>query len=433
MLKSLHLREVGPAPTFDAELGERLNIFTGDNGLGKTFLLDVAWWALTKTWVGEQAMPRTEGAAGRAPMITYDIVRDTPGKHPPFEATFHFPSQGWLPAPGPPVGAGLVIYARVDGGFSVWDPARNKGRGEPDLETASPDRPAAFHFTPKELWWGLPSNGNGKVICNGLIRDWVNWQNRSRARKAAEKFPFAALERVIKHLSPDEDELIELGDPMRVSLENAIDIPTIRLPYGTIPITVASAGIRRITGLAYLLVWAWHEHCLAAELRHERPRSRVLLLMDEVESHLHPKWQRRVLPSVLTVAEALRAALTVQVIATTHAPLVLASVETLFDKNRDRLFSFELPSGSEEVVLSELPWTKQGDAVNWLVSDAFGLRQARSKEAEEAIEAAQAFMRGDKRKLPKGLRTKEAIDHALRQRLSELDPFWPRWSVEAQT
>jgi len=32
MLKSLRLQDVGPAPSFDIEFSERLNIFMGDNG-----------------------------------------------------------------------------------------------------------------------------------------------------------------------------------------------------------------------------------------------------------------------------------------------------------------------------------------------------------------------------------------------------------------
>ena len=40
MLKSLRLTDVGPAPSFDIDFTDRLNIFTGDNGLGKSFILD---------------------------------------------------------------------------------------------------------------------------------------------------------------------------------------------------------------------------------------------------------------------------------------------------------------------------------------------------------------------------------------------------------
>ena len=53
MLKSLRLTNVGPAPTMDLEFGARLNLLTGDNGLGKSFLLDIAWWSLTRKWPAE--------------------------------------------------------------------------------------------------------------------------------------------------------------------------------------------------------------------------------------------------------------------------------------------------------------------------------------------------------------------------------------------
>jgi predicted ATP-binding protein involved in virulence len=58
MLKELHLKSVGPSPQFDVEFADKLNIFTGDNGLGKSFLLDVAWWVLTGNWVEQPAYPQ---------------------------------------------------------------------------------------------------------------------------------------------------------------------------------------------------------------------------------------------------------------------------------------------------------------------------------------------------------------------------------------
>lgn len=52
MLSELHLVDTGPGPKLDLELGPRLNVLTGDNGLGKSFVLDVIWWVLTGVWVG---------------------------------------------------------------------------------------------------------------------------------------------------------------------------------------------------------------------------------------------------------------------------------------------------------------------------------------------------------------------------------------------
>lgn len=37
MLRALHMKDVGPAARFDLTLGERLNVLTGDNGLGESF------------------------------------------------------------------------------------------------------------------------------------------------------------------------------------------------------------------------------------------------------------------------------------------------------------------------------------------------------------------------------------------------------------
>ncbi len=41
MLKHLELKNVGPAARMKLDFGSRLNLLTGDNGLGKSFLLDM--------------------------------------------------------------------------------------------------------------------------------------------------------------------------------------------------------------------------------------------------------------------------------------------------------------------------------------------------------------------------------------------------------
>ncbi|MCP3911321.1 MAG: AAA family ATPase, partial [Actinomycetia bacterium] len=57
MLESLRFKDVGPAPELHVDFSPRLNFLTGDNGLGKTFLLDVAWWVLTQTWARAPVVP----------------------------------------------------------------------------------------------------------------------------------------------------------------------------------------------------------------------------------------------------------------------------------------------------------------------------------------------------------------------------------------
>ena len=50
MLERLAFENIGPSSSLSLEFAPRLYLLTGDNGLGKTFVLDAAWWALTRTW-----------------------------------------------------------------------------------------------------------------------------------------------------------------------------------------------------------------------------------------------------------------------------------------------------------------------------------------------------------------------------------------------
>jgi hypothetical protein len=435
MLRTLQMRDVGPAPRFDVEFSDRLNVFTGDNGLGKSFILDIAWWALTGTWAGSPAVPKRGG--GAEPEIAY-CLKTRPGTRKRLNVSkFDFPGWEWPRPKGGPVAPSLVVYAQVDGGYSVWDPARLYR--EPD-EAAGRRQPRAIRFTAKQVWDGLPENG--QTLCNGLIRDWVQWQMQydierikgsTRTGKDGDRqkaSPFGTLERLIEQLVAIPGEPIRIGAPGRVSPLDAKDIPTLSMPYGDVPVLNVSAGIKRIVGLAYLLTWAWYEHKRASELRNQKPVENLVILIDEVESHLHPRWQRTMLPSILDVGKTLEAEVDCQFIVTTHSPLVLASLEPFFVEERDTLFWFDLKDNG--VVFRALPWAKYGDVDGWLTSPVFNLQQARSKEAEEAIGAAKAFIKNDRSALPPGLKTRAQIDKRLRELLGGQDPFLIRWALSTE-
>jgi putative AbiEii toxin of type IV toxin-antitoxin system len=407
MLEYLHLKDVGPAPDLRFEPAKRLNLITGDNGLGKSFLLDLAWWALTRTWSGTIALPTMQ----RGGTIEY-VVHGKSGAAEPVVSQFRREDESWpLNAKRPPT-PGIVVYVRIDGGFSVWDPARNYWRNDPD-------RPAAYHFTASEVWEGLTIGE--RRTSEGLERDWVNWQE-------GRKPQFAALEQVLRVLSP-VGETLQAGPPRRLFLGEGRDRPTLQVGSQEVPVSLASAGVRRALALAYFLVWAWHEHRVAAKLLGRDPEDRFVILFDEPETHLHPRWQRTIVPSVLAAIDALRDAKSTppQLLIATHSPLVLASVEPLFSPDLDELFHLKVEDG--KVILETGGCATQGDVSEWLLSDVFGLEQARSLEAEQAIEAAEAFMRGEKQ-LPKGLSTKPTIHKALQRLLPANDQFWPRWLID---
>ena len=408
MLERLDLEGVGPSPHLSFTFKPRLNLLTGDNGLGKTFVLDLAWWALTDAtgtaevpalprpdWKGKARVTSTVG--GRQGNRT--AIRDVP-RSPWREADFRRSPN-----------SGLTVYARVDGSFSVWDMVRNASH------PYGSDLPAAFHFSQDALWNGLEIDG--RTLCNGLIRDWVSWQLRADT-------PFRRLIRVLETLSPGPEEMLTPGVPTRVGIADVRDIPTLQAPYGVVPLTHASAAVRRIVGLAYLLVWAWEEHVRAAELMREPVADHVVLLVDELEAHLHPRWQRLILPSLLAVVRALREDVAVQVIAVTHSPLVLASIEPRFDEAQDALFMFDLVGN--EVKVTQADWRPRGDANAWLTSEVFDLKEPRSVEAEQAITQAKAALKNPN--LP--VEEVRRIHNELHRLLKDTDPFWPRWLARAE-
>lgn len=408
MIDYLKLKNVGNAAELELDFASRINVITGDNGLGKSFMLDLAWWALTRTWANTPAMPMRQGRS----TIEY-VVKGKKGVADPVLSAYKREDGSWPLKQSRPTMPGIVVYVRIDGGFSVWDPARNYWRTDRE-------RPAAYHFNASDVWEGL--DVNGQRVCEGLERDWVNWQE-------GRKQQFDVLQAVLETLSPSGERL-QAGPVKRVFLGEGRDRPTLLFGDTQVPVALASAGVRRILGLAYFLVWAWFEHQVAAELLGKDAERRLIILFDEPETHLHPKWQRSIIPSLLAATTTLRGkgASTPQLLVATHSPLVLASLEPVFRCEDDDLFHLELSNG--DVTVTQGHWAKQGDITNWLVSDLFGLEQARSIEAEAAIEAAEAFMRGEKDSLPVGLKTKASIHAALQRTLPAHDDFWPRWLIE---
>ena len=412
------------------ELAPRLNLITGDNGLGKSFLLDVAWWCLTRRWPQDLNHGLSSGFAARPAAMKQEAsisfrVKGA-AKSSGYQSIYAPKEQAWLGKAGRPCNPGLVIYALADGGFAVWDPARNYWLKKGNTDTS--ERIPAYVFNAKDVWNGLriAVDGIPTQVCNGLIADWASWI-RERGDDAGR------MAAVLARLAPSVDEhALQVGSTFaRMSVNDARDIPTIKMGYGQdIPILHASLGVRRITALAYVLSWAWREHCIASEQIGQPPSSRVVMLFDEIEAHLHPRWQRSIVPALLEVVQTLTedTKATVQLIAATHSPLVLASVEPLFDSEQDAWFDLDLES--QQVQLRKRPYVRLGEIGNWLVSEAFDLQEPRSLQGEQAIQAATALMNANTPPAPAQLDTAEQQLHAAG--LPDIDPFWVRWGYFAE-
>src|SRR5271169_1101215 len=106
VLEYLHLKNVGPAPEMKMDLAPRLNLITGDNGLGKSFLLDVAWWALTRRWPQDVNSKLTSGYAARPTdvkkpaSIEFGVTSKTRSVY--YTSTYEPREESWLGKAGRP-------------------------------------------------------------------------------------------------------------------------------------------------------------------------------------------------------------------------------------------------------------------------------------------------------------------------------------------
>lgn len=401
-IASLRLVNAGPSEEMQLDFGERLSLITGDNGLGKSFLLDFAWWAATGEWAEKEAVPPLNSNAGKA-SVEYTLKGHS-GSLLTTTSVFDRKLFAWSRPSSAVTVEALAVFSRADGSFAIADPLRKfTSRGGNFTNSLS-----AF-----EVW-----NGRAGVI-EGLIRDWPKWQ------AASDRKTFDRFSAVLQRLSPDDLGCLTPGPLIRLPGDPR-DIPTIVHRYGQVPVTHASSGVQRVLLLAYLIILMWQEHEIAAEQTDSPVLRRMLVIVDELEAHLHPKWQRIVLPALMSVGDLLSSDVVIQIVAATHSPMILASMETAFNVHTDVLY--HLYGEGPNVRLEETPFIKYGDASGWLTSPLFGLRHARSREAERAIEDAKA------------LHLSERVTHAeveevssrLKLHLGSDDKFWSRWLYFAE-
>ncbi len=406
-LRYLEIGSIGPAPRLIFQPSSRINLITGDNGLGKTFLLDLSWWALTQHWAGIPATPSDESITD-SPYIKFALgdsaSRSVRAKYVPSTGIWRVPRKK-------PTLSGLAVYAMLDGSFAVWDPANRSLRG-----ADSAIAPPGLKFTREEIW-----NGKERQL-EGLIRDWVKWQRRPDLYPA-----YAIFEAVLKRVLPRDLGPIKIGDSIRMR-NDAREIPTLVHPYGKVPILLESAGIRRIVTLAYLLVWAWEEHRVQAKQQHRPEERQMIVIVDEAEAHLHPKWQRAILPALLSLGRDIHREMAVQWIISSHSPLVLASGEAIWDPESDAIFHIDMTNDGN-VSFGPLPFDRRGTVDSWLSSDVFNLRLPGSTEREAAIQAA---VRLQEQEQPTFEAVQEVTDR-LKRHLPAEDSFWVRWIFFAQS
>lgn len=138
----------------------------------------------------------------------------------------------------------------------------------------------------------------------------------------------------------------------------------------TVPFRALSDGYRAYVG--WIGDMLFHV-CMGAGTGVKLADMRGVVLIDEIDLHLHPEWQRVVVP---TLANALPG---VQFIVTTHSPLVVGSLQS------GNLFLLAEEDGA--TVIRRLPERVHGkSAEQILLSPYFGLDSTRAPDVSNALQ-----------------------------------------------
>ena len=225
-----------------------------------------------------------------------------------------------------------------------------------------------------------PGDPSGSLFLDDVdlvdVEEWLLTEElasfRSDAKEEAER-RLERVKRVLIDLLPDVRDIRPRGKNYMLGYRMAIEVKT---PYGWVSISDLSLGYRT------MIAWTVDLASRLFALHPESPNplgEPAVVLVDEVDLHLHPKWQRE-LRSHLT--ERFPAT---QFVVTAHSPLVVQASE-----NENIVV---LRRQGDHVVIDNDVETVRGWRVDQvLTSDLFGLKTARAPQYDELIARREAIL-----------------------------------------
>lgn len=345
-LKSLHVENFRGFEKLDVTFDEHVTLLVGGNGAGKTAVLDAIAAGLHPLWstLAERPPTRIPDADVRHVFRDLNGVPDVQMQWPVTvrmeafaltkTATPHrlrWSTSRHAQAFTASLGDGTAareftdeLRAAVRNGdlvqlplLALYGADRTRPRGTAESRTSA----------------GVPSRADGydgSLSAGASGERLVAWMRRRTAEEVQQQqanggYKHPQLRAVVSAVEACVDGVTGFRfDLMRDEIQ-------VRVGERMIAYAMLSAGYRNMIAMVADIARraATLNPQLGADAAHE---AAGIVLIDEIELHLHPKWQRGVIPSLR------RAFPKMQFIATTHSPQVLASVERgqvrLFDDNR---------------------------------------------------------------------------------------------------
>jgi len=379
-ISKLTLQRFRGAQDLPLDLDDKLNVFVGMNGAGKSSILDAS--AIMLSWLANRI--KHAGASGR-PIAESDIRNGESS-------------------------ANLAIQLCDEGTYFGWNLAKvRKGYSKKDLVSVL----ISASETAKGIQAGITEH-NGKVNIPLFAYYPVNRAVLDIPLRIREKHQFGLLSAYEESLTSGanfrtffewfreredlenenrkyKDDLIkpddfELPDPQLTVVRRALEIfmpdfQNLTVRRQPLRMEVTKKGQRLTVNQL-----SDGEKCLMAMVGDLARRMAIanperndpllgdgIVMIDEIDLHLHPKWQRLVVPSLREVFP------NCQFFISTHSPHVITHVKP------ENLFLMNMTDAGELEAVR--PNESYGKAVDRVLEDLMGLATTRPNQVESALRA----------------------------------------------
>lgn len=342
--RSIQIKDIGGIDSLNLSFSRNMNLICGPNGIGKTTILE----CIAQMYAGERThiiKKRVNSEAGSIDGIIFDDEKQKEITQNCLVAVFG-PSDSDYHSPVPEASKSLLSL-KVARTFSYQA-----------LPSVSKDTEKQSHQI---------SNDNKNGVNLNEVKNWfVNrylYEPHGEALTQTQKYNLQKSKEFFGLLNPEFSfSRVDAGS-------NEIMVKT---PAGEIYYEYLSSGFKSCLSILFGIV-------KELEYRFKNPGIKLdefngVVLIDELELHLHPEWQTKV-SKILQSAFPLA-----QFIVTTHSPHIIQSAQPeeviALESNRGRIFKRDLPS-------TEFGF--QGWTIEEVLQDVMGMINTRTEAYSNAL------------------------------------------------
>ena len=388
-IHKLKLERYRGAKYLPLKLHEKLNVFVGMNGAGKSSVLDAT--AILLSWLANRI--KHAGVSGR-PISESDIKNNESSANLDITVCENESYFGWNIAKvrkgrSKKKVASVLIAASEFAKQLQSEITEHNGQVNLPLFAYYPVNRAVLDIPLRireKHTFDLLSAYDESLTSGASFRTFFEWfreredlENEARrdqqtllASDKSPSFPDPQLEAVRCALSsfmPEFKNLTVRRNPLRMEVEKQ----GVRLTVNQL-----SDGEKCLMAMVGDLA---RRMAILNPIRKDPLQGEGIILIDEIDLHLHPKWQRMVIPKLVEVFP------NCQFIISTHSPHVITHVRA------ESLFLLEM---TDDGLISHQPTESYGKTVERILEDLMGLETTRPHEIKEALSKVYKLIdRGD--------------------------------------